>query len=518
MNDRAEGASADFRPDSTSQSAGSKGPSRPSSGTNSSKSDRQSSGTNTSKSDRPSSSGTNTSINSDRTSGGVNKDRPSSSGANKDRPASGANKDRPSSGTSRMSVGSSGTSNCQHSRTSSASSGDGLLLSVSALARGGGGGREIDPHLKGASDQADRGVELHGSTQELQAYSLDSNRSSEGSMGQVGGRPDPLAADSPDPPERLEPEGTEGESSPGFSLVSVDKRFFGRLQEELTAAHTELKLKEEEVTRLSRIRDDVENELQDLTASLFQEAHKMVREANEKAFYSEKALTESNMKVDGLMTEVAALKALVITSTPSRPNLHLHPHHRGRKKSAECGGGSAPGSPAKERMVEGAEQEKQEKYMDPVLRNEFMSWKKSPTMDVSLPFLARIHREDVNPCLEFANEELAVRVREAVIQNTLCISPVKEDEELPRKCSLFQEPRRCTHRLTVGDTDTQSFHISQLARNRIAAVCDFLTYCRYVTQGLVKVHCNQVYWAIMDKRRNMALARLGYMDDLGDYY
>ena len=50
--------------------------------------------------------------------------------------------------------------------------GDGLLLSVSALARGGGGGREIDPHLKGASDQADRGVELHGSTQELQAYSL----------------------------------------------------------------------------------------------------------------------------------------------------------------------------------------------------------------------------------------------------------------------------------------------------------------------------------------------------------
>ena len=49
-------------------------------------------------------------------------------------------------------------------------------------------------------------------------------------MGQVGGRPDPLAADSPDPPERLEPEGTEGESSPGFSLVSVDKRFFGRLQ------------------------------------------------------------------------------------------------------------------------------------------------------------------------------------------------------------------------------------------------------------------------------------------------
>ena len=32
-----------------------------------------------------------------------------------------------------------------------------------------------------------------------------------------------------------------------------------------------IRLKEEEVTRLSRIRDDVESELQELTASLFQE-------------------------------------------------------------------------------------------------------------------------------------------------------------------------------------------------------------------------------------------------------
>ena len=35
----------------------------------------------------------------------------------------------------------------------------------------------------------------------------------------------------------------------GFSsFLSVDKRLFGRLQDELTAAQSELKLKEEEVT------------------------------------------------------------------------------------------------------------------------------------------------------------------------------------------------------------------------------------------------------------------------------
>lgn len=43
-----------------------------------------------------------------------------------------------------------------------------------------------------------------------------------------------------------------------------------RLQEELRNAHQELRLRDEEVNRLSRIRRDVEAELEDLTASLFQ--------------------------------------------------------------------------------------------------------------------------------------------------------------------------------------------------------------------------------------------------------
>lgn len=65
--------------------------------------------------------------------------------------------------------------------------------------------------------------------------------------------------------------------------------------------------------------------MQDLTASLFQEAHRMVQEANVKRASAEKYLAESNMKIDGLETEVAALKTLVLTSTPSQPNRHLHP-------------------------------------------------------------------------------------------------------------------------------------------------------------------------------------------------
>lgn len=57
----------------------------------------------------------------------------------------------------------------------------------------------------------------------------------------------------------------------------------------------------------------------------------MVREANEKQAAAEKALKESQMKVDVLTAEVAALKTLVLTSTPSSPNPHLHPQIGGAK-------------------------------------------------------------------------------------------------------------------------------------------------------------------------------------------
>lgn len=50
----------------------------------------------------------------------------------------------------------------------------------------------------------------------------------------------------------------------------------------------------------------------------------MVREANSKQAAAEKALQESRMQVDVLTGEVEALKTLVLTSTPSKPNLHLH--------------------------------------------------------------------------------------------------------------------------------------------------------------------------------------------------
>ena len=97
-----------------------------------------------------------------------------------------------------------------------------------------------------------------------------------------------------------------------------------------------MKTKDEEVNKLSKIREELENEVQELTASLFEEAHKMVGEANIKAAASERSLAEANLKIEGLETEVAGFKDMVLTSTPSKPNRHLHPQISGDKRLASA--------------------------------------------------------------------------------------------------------------------------------------------------------------------------------------
>jgi len=51
--------------------------------------------------------------------------------------------------------------------------------------------------------------------------------------------------------------------------------------------------------------------------------------------------------------------------------------------------------------------------------------------------------------------------------------------------------------------------VSQAARNRVSAVCDLITYIRYIAQGLVKSSERDMYAEITRLRRMMCLARLG---------
>ncbi|XP_063335601.1 guanine nucleotide exchange factor for Rab-3A isoform X3 [Pelmatolapia mariae] len=316
------------------------------------------------------------------------------------------------------------------------------------------------------------------------------------------------------------------------------------LREQLDAAKKELKLKDKECERLSQVRNQLEQELEELTASLFEEAHKMVRDANVKQAASEKQLKEAQGKIDVLQAEVTALKTLVLTSTPSSPNRQLHPQlqssgTRGsykthiRNKSAS---GAFPLSPAKKEVSSVSIQpvSKEDREMDSILFAEFLMWKERPSLDRSSAFLSRIYREDIGPCLSFTRSELSQLVQSAVENNSLTIEPVAMSAvpmvkasaiecggpngfraAVETKCALSGLSRLCKHRIKLGDKESY-YYISPSSRARITAVCNFFTYIRYIQQGLVRHDAEQMFWEIMRLRREMNVAKLGfYLTDQG---
>jgi len=292
---------------------------------------------------------------------------------------------------------------------------------------------------------------------------------------------------------------------------------------ELRGAMAELQAKlhtkEADIVQLERERANADAELEELTASLFEEAHKMVREANEARAAAERALKEADMKVDGLETEVTALKALVLTSTPSQPNRHLHPQlnetdgggisPRSPKKGGarrsllggrpnSSGGTGKHGSSESVASVSGSSSLNGHYYMtltdschsspnaslggpedhhqgeqgagslvngggatcgmDPSLRRDFLAWRRSPSLNASVsPFVARLLAEDVMPCLNFPNEALSARVRAAAVHasNAVCLTPVRDLGAVPRECALMQQPVLCRYLLRLLDEDVQ---------------------------------------------------------------
>ncbi|XP_060242246.1 guanine nucleotide exchange factor for Rab-3A isoform X2 [Meriones unguiculatus] len=348
------------------------------------------------------------------------------------------------------------------------------------------------------------------------------------------------------------------------------------LKEELYKAQKELKLKDEECERLCKVRAQLEQELEELTASLFEEAHKMVREANMKQAASEKQLKEAWGKIDMLQAEVTALKTLVITSTPASPNRELHPqllsptkagprkgHSRHKSTSSslcpvvcptagriptpdkegkepglppllslllcvipskaihltyeptwQLPSGEPPTTPNSDTSLSFSRQ------VDTTLFAEFQAWRASPTLDKNCPFLERVYREDVGPCLDFTVQELSSLVRAAVEDNTLTIEPVAS-QTLPtvkvptvdcnntNTCALSGLSRTCHHRIRLGDSKSH-YYISPSSRARITAVCNFFTYIRYIQQGLVRQDAEPMFWEIMRLRKGMSLAKLGF--------
>ena len=162
--------------------------------------------------------------------------------------------------------------------------------------------------------------------------------------------------------------------------------------------------------------------------------------------------------------------------------------------------------------------------VDPNLRQEYLEWKKNPSLDRnSSAFLNRIYKEDIDLCLDFPIDPeymyLKSDLHEAIHKQSICITPLKpEKNEFKKHCPLLNSKNvLCKFHVRLGLNDypeeRNELLISQLARNRITAVCTFLNYLDYIIKGLVKSHHNDVYWEILQLRKSMVLARFGFSPD-----
>nr|XP_006633579.1 PREDICTED: rab-3A-interacting protein isoform X3 [Lepisosteus oculatus] len=274
------------------------------------------------------------------------------------------------------------------------------------------------------------------------------------------------------------------------------------------------------------VREKGYERLKEELAKAQREAHKMVREANVKQCAAEKQLKEAHGKIDVLQAEVAALKTLVLSTSPTSPSKDLPPGPRAPFKK-----GHARNKSTSSAMV-GSQQEfsatqpivRDCREVDTLLFSEFKAWREEPTLERSCSFLDRIYREDIYPCLTFSKSELASAILEAVEKNTLSVEPVgfqplpvvkasAVECGGPKKCALSGQTKTCKHRIKFGDSSNY-YYVSPFCRYRITSVCNFFTYIRYIHQGLVKQQdAEQMFWEVMQLRKEMSFAKLGYYRD-----
>ncbi|XP_008313482.1 rab-3A-interacting protein isoform X2 [Cynoglossus semilaevis] len=342
------------------------------------------------------------------------------------------------------------------------------------------------------------------------------------------GLPTSLQADQlPTQPVYSTPRHSHNGSIPGLESESSDTKFqSGEEGDECSALSDSLsRLRSPSVME---VKEKGYERLREELAKAQREAHKMVREANVKQAMAEKQLKEALGKIDVLQAEVQALKTLVLSS-PTSPVGELPPAgggvktpfrkgHSRNKSTSSAIMGTQPDPTATQPIV------RECREVDVQLFNEFKAWKEEPTLDRSCCFLERIYREDIYPCLTFSKSELGSAILEAVELNTLSVEPVgfqplpvvkasAVECGGPKKCALSAQTKTCKHRIKFGDSSNY-YYVSPYCRYRITAVCNFFTYIRYIHQGLVKQQdAEQMFWEVMQLRREMSLAKLGYFKD-----
>ncbi|OQV19389.1 putative Rab-3A-interacting protein [Hypsibius exemplaris] len=298
----------------------------------------------------------------------------------------------------------------------------------------------------------------------------------------------------------------------------------------------QLSADEDASAKMVAYRDRVSSELEDLTATLFEEANKMVREEKIarhafelRAIHAEQQAAEANMKLEALQTETEWRRSQM--SSPKSKQAAA------QNRSASIHGISAQSYPPQNfdqkppagimqwlRSLNQTEDDIstiplsdagdadmiRHKELDPIVHREFVLWREKPSLNRDLALIQRIYTQEIEPNFEFTNLELATKVLRSVEDNTIVIEEGDKYKPFAKECSLSVAPRLCIYRMRISD-EAIWHPISAFARNRIITVCDFFTYVRYIQAGLVHRGVHDTWWEIVRLRERMCQARLGIL-------
>lgn len=276
-----------------------------------------------------------------------------------------------------------------------------------------------------------------------------------------------------------------------------------RLEADLKLAYELIKEKDLKCKHLEELQKKVDSEVQELTEQLFQEAYKMVNDAEEQKHKAEVLLEQSQLKVITLSNEVDALKSIIKSLQDNKTSKLIQ-----KQKNLFMSTSTSSPSLSSINAVEN-DHSHVIHIIDPTYHREFIQWKnQGMVIDEKCQFLKTIINEDINPCLFFENPEISAKIYKAIVANTIDIELVFDDNEIIRQCAFLKVQLPCPFRIRLSPEEDWKF-ISVLARNRVAAVCDFFTYLRYLIHGIVKTNISSSYKEIIHLRKNMMMARLG---------
>lgn len=172
---------------------------------------------------------------------------------------------------------------------------------------------------------------------------------------------------------------------------------YWKLETKLRLAADKMLAKDEEVDELNKYRDTLEEEMGDLTCTLFEEANEMVRVEKEARQRDHILLKETQDKTSLLQAELKALKEIVahLRKNGGAPEAYVGAGSKGGGGPAAGAAASPSGKPAPAPAHSNAA-----RPYDTRIFNELMQWKSNPSVTAAgSEFMKRILHEDVNPCM-----------------------------------------------------------------------------------------------------------------------